>query len=70
MESACYSNWGKAETKLWRIWGAISPAIIVASLGISRIVGIGTYSILCDFGAYTSFYFILILSILCSSSGF
>ena len=29
---------------------------IVASLGITRIVCIGTYSILCDFGAYTSFY--------------
>ena len=26
------------------------------SLGIARIVCIGTYSILCDFGAYTSFY--------------
>ena len=36
--------------------GAISPASIVASLVISRIVCIGTYSILCDFGAYTSFY--------------
>ena len=34
--------------------GAISPASIVASLGITRIVCIGTYSILCDFGAYTS----------------
>ena len=36
--------------------GAISPASIVASLLISRIVCIGTYSILCDFGAFTSFY--------------
>ena len=36
--------------------GAISPASIVASLVISRIVCIGTYSILCDFGADTSFY--------------
>ena len=32
--------------------GAISPA----SLVISRIVYIGMYYILCDFGAYTSFY--------------
>ena len=36
--------------------GAISPASIIASLVISRIVWIGTYSILCDFGAYTRFY--------------
>ena len=36
--------------------GTISPASIVASLIISRIVCIGMYSILCDFGAYTSFY--------------
>ena len=36
--------------------GAISPASIVASLVIFRIVCIGTYSILCDFGAYTNFY--------------
>ena len=36
--------------------GAISSASIVASLVISRIVCIGTYSILCDFGAYTTFY--------------
>ena len=36
--------------------GAISPASIVASLVISRIVCIGTYSILCDFGVNTSFY--------------
>ena len=38
--------------------GATSPASIVASLVISRIVCIGMYSILylCDFGAYTSFY--------------
>ena len=36
--------------------GAMSPASIVASLVISRIVCIGTYSILCDFGADTSFY--------------
>ena len=36
--------------------GAISPASIVASLAISRIVCIGKYSILCDFGADTSFY--------------
>ena len=36
--------------------GAISPASIVASLVITRIVCIGTYSILCNFGAYTSFY--------------
>ena len=35
---------------------AISPASIVASLVISRIVCIGTYSILCEFGADTSFY--------------
>ena len=34
--------------------GAMSPASIVASLVISRIVCVGTYSILCDFGAYTS----------------
>ena len=27
-----------------------------ASLVITQIVCIGTYSILCDFGAYTSFY--------------
>ena len=27
-----------------------------ASLVITQIVYIGTYSILCDFGAYTSFY--------------
>ena len=45
-------SWGKAETNR----GAISPASIVASLLISRIVCIGTYSILCDFGANTSFY--------------
>ena len=45
-----------AEAKLRRIRGAISPASIVASLVISLIVCIGTYSILCDFGAYTSFY--------------
>ena len=31
-------------------------ASIVASLVISRIVCIGTYSIFCDFGADTSFY--------------
>ena len=36
--------------------GANSPATIVASLVISRIVCIGTYSIICEFGAYTSFY--------------
>ena len=36
--------------------GVISPASIVASLIITRIVCIGTYSILCDFGVYTSFY--------------
>ena len=36
--------------------GVISPASIVASLAISRIVCISTYSILCDFGADTSFY--------------
>ena len=36
--------------------GAISPTSTVASLVISRIVCIGTYSILCDFGKYTSFY--------------
>ena len=29
---------------------------IVASLAMSQIVCIGTYSILCDFGADTSFY--------------
>ena len=39
-----------------RIRGAISPASIVASLAISRIVCIGTYSILCDCGADKSFY--------------
>ena len=43
-----------AEAKPRRIRGAISPASIVASLVISRIVCIGTYSILCDFGAYTN----------------
>ena len=57
--------------------GAISPASIVASLVIFRIVCIGTYSILCDFGADTSFYAldisrlvpaISIFSILCSNS--
>ena len=36
--------------------GANSPASIIASLVISRIVCIGTHSILCDLGAYTSFY--------------
>ena len=36
--------------------GPISPGSIVASLVISRIVCIGTYSIFCDLGAYTSFY--------------
>ena len=46
----------EAETKPRRSWGAISPASIIASLAISRIVCIGTYSILCDFGADTSFY--------------
>ena len=35
--------------------GAISPASIVTGLVITRIVCIGTYTILCDFGAYTSF---------------
>ena len=39
-----------------RSQGAISPGSIVVSLVISRIVCIGTYSILCDFGAYMSFY--------------
>ena len=34
----------------------ISPASIVSSLVITRIVCIGTYSILCDSGVYTSFY--------------
>ena len=43
-------------TKPRRSRGAISPASIVVSLAISRIVCIGTYSILCDFGADTSFY--------------
>ena len=33
-----------------------SPPSIVARRVIIRIVCIGTYSILCDFGAYTSFY--------------
>ena len=47
---------GVAETKPRRIRSAIRPARIIASLVISRIVCIGTYSILCDFGAYTSFY--------------
>ena len=46
----------EAETKPRRSRGAISPASIVASLVISRIVCIDTYSILCDFGADTSFY--------------
>ena len=46
----------KAETNPRRSRGVISPASIVASLVISRIVCIGTFSILCDFGAYTSFY--------------
>ena len=36
--------------------GAISPASNVASLVISRILCPGTYSILCDFDAHTSFY--------------
>ena len=36
-----------AEAKPRRIRGAISPASIVASLAMSRIVCIGTYSILC-----------------------
>ena len=45
-----------AEAKPRQSRGAISPASIVASLVISRIVCIGTYSILCDFGADTSFY--------------
>ena len=39
-----------------RCRGAINPASIVANLAISRIVCIGIYSILCDFGAYTSFF--------------
>ena len=47
---------GVAESKPRQSRGAISPASIVASLVISRIVCIGTYSILCDSGAYTSFY--------------
>ena len=38
------------------IYLLLSPASIVVSLVISRIVCIGTYSILCDFGAYTSSY--------------
>ena len=46
----------EAETKPRRSGGAISPASIVARLEISRIVCIGTYSILCDFGAETSFH--------------
>ena len=46
--------------------GAISPASIVASLLISRIVCIGTYSILFDFGAYTSFYAYTHITFLCS----
>ena len=45
-----------SEAKPRRSRGAISPASIVASLAISRIVCIATYSILCDFGADTSFY--------------
>ena len=55
--------------------GAINPASIVASLVISRIVCIGTYSIL--FAALVITLdmsrlvpAILILSILCSSNGF
>ena len=47
---------GVVETKPRRIRGAISPASIVSSLAMSRIVCIGTYSILCDCGADTSFY--------------
>ena len=40
----------------WRFIKHSKSASIVVSLVISRIVCIGTYSILCDFGAYTSFY--------------
>ena len=47
---------GVVETNPKQSRGAISPASIVASLAISRIVCIGTYSILCDFEADTSFY--------------
>ena len=47
---------GVVETKPRRSRGTISPASIVASLVISRIVCIGTHSILCDFGVNTSFY--------------
>ena len=45
-----------AEAKPRRIRGAISPASIVARHAITLIVCIGTYSILCDCGADTSFY--------------
>ena len=45
-----------AEAKPRRSRCAISPASIVACLVITRIVCIGTYSILCDFGGYMSFY--------------
>ena len=47
---------GIVEAKPRRIRGVISAASIVASLAMSRIVCIGTYSILCDCGADTSFY--------------
>ena len=45
-----------AEAKPRRSRGAISPASIVASLVISRIVCIGTYSILCATGEQTRFF--------------
>ena len=55
--SAVRLNWGiRLTTAFGAAAGAISPASIVASLAISWIVCIGTYSILCDFGADTSFY--------------
>ena len=51
-----HSSYAKDENSRNSILRAISPASILASLAISRIVCIGTYSILCDFGADTSFY--------------
>ena len=50
------SDNARRRSKPRRSRGAISPASIVASLVISRIECIGTYSILSDFFADTSFY--------------
>ena len=47
---------GVAEAEPRRSRGAISPPSIVGRHAITLIVRIGTYSILCDFGTYTSFY--------------